>query len=141
MQARCNSPLAVGGSRHYTVRMDMTNVTAVTLFLSLALGLPLLGYVLLVLDVRAYYRALKRALVVASHFVVTKPEWVRRRAPLALQTLELEETCTEDEVRAAYRRLAERCHPDLGGDPQEFARLRRHYEDALEFARRRSSSS
>ena len=34
-------------------------------------------------------------------------------------------------VRNAYRALARRHHPDAGGDPAEFKRLRRAYEQAL----------
>jgi hypothetical protein len=41
--------------------------------------------------------------------------------------------CTEEEVRAAYRRLTKTAHPDHGGTPEEFGRIREAYERALRF--------
>jgi hypothetical protein len=41
--------------------------------------------------------------------------------------------CTEEEVRAAYKRLTKTAHPDRGGSPEEFRRIREAYERALGF--------
>src|SRR4051794_1490156 len=41
----------------------------------------------------------------------------------ALARLELAWPCTAEEVRAAYRRLSLRLHPDVGGSGAAFARL------------------
>ena len=41
-------------------------------------------------------------------------------------------SATEEEVKAAFRRLAKKTHPDSGGDPEEFKALMGWYEPALE---------
>ena len=46
-------------------------------YLSLAFGLAAFGYVCMALDIRAYLRSLRRALVVISGYRVELPEWVR----------------------------------------------------------------
>jgi len=38
------------------------------------------------------------------------------------------ETCTDEEVKKAYRNKAKLLHPDQGGDPQEFQELKAAYE-------------
>lgn len=35
------------------------------------------------------------------------------------------------DVKVAYRMLARHLHPDLGGNPSEFAELHQHYLDAI----------
>jgi DnaJ-domain-containing protein 1 len=47
------------------------------------------------------------------------------------QVLGIEPEAGTDTVRNAYRALARRHHPDAGGDPAEFKRLRQAYEQAL----------
>ncbi|MCB0191916.1 MAG: DnaJ domain-containing protein [Anaerolineae bacterium] len=47
------------------------------------------------------------------------------------QVLGVEQDAGLAAVRNAYRALARRHHPDAGGDPEEFQRLRRAYEQAL----------
>lgn len=37
-------------------------------------------------------------------------------------------TATPDEIRAAFRRLAMKHHPDRGGDPEEFQKIKAAYE-------------
>lgn len=37
---------------------------------------------------------------------------------------------SSDEIHSAYRRLAKLCHPDTGGDPQQFRELNQAYEAA-----------
>jgi len=44
------------------------------------------------------------------------------------RVLELDFSCSDEDVRAAYRRLARVHHPDKGGSPNRFQRLRRAYE-------------
>jgi curved DNA-binding protein CbpA len=53
--------------------------------------------------------------------------------------LGLDPGANEQTVRAAFRRLALRHHPDHGGDATTFARLRRAYERCLVDVRLRSS--
>ena len=48
--------------------------------------------------------------------------------------------CTEEEVKQAYRRLAEELHPDRGGDTQRFLRLQQHFEQSIHFLRQQESS-
>src|SRR4051794_24124432 len=43
--------------------------------------------------------------------------------------------CTEEQLSAAYRRLARRFHPDAGGDEAACKVLNRMYEQALEYIR------
>jgi DnaJ-domain-containing protein 1 len=47
------------------------------------------------------------------------------------QVLGVEPEADTETVRNAYRALARLHHPDAGGDPAEFKRLRRAYEQAL----------
>ena len=44
------------------------------------------------------------------------------------EDLGVQKNATEAEVKKAYRKKAQRAHPDKGGDPQEFHRLTRAYE-------------
>jgi curved DNA-binding protein CbpA len=53
--------------------------------------------------------------------------------------LGLDPTANEQSVRAAFRRLALRHHPDHGGDAAAFAALRHAYERCLVEVRLRSS--
>jgi hypothetical protein len=47
-------------------------------YLAIILGLPLLGYVIMVGDFRRYLRSLRRALVVVVHSVSAMPYWAVR---------------------------------------------------------------
>ncbi|MCB0164263.1 MAG: DnaJ domain-containing protein [Anaerolineae bacterium] len=47
------------------------------------------------------------------------------------QVLGVEQDAGLTAARNAYRALARRHHPDAGGDPEEFQRLRRAYEAAV----------
>jgi hypothetical protein len=101
-------------------------------YLGLAFGLAVLGYVCMVLDIRAYLRSLRRrALVLISHYRVELPEWVRRDTPRCILALGLTMPCTQEEVLAAYRRKVKKLHPDRGGDRREFLRLQAHFEQAM----------
>src|SRR5690606_28811219 len=99
-------------------------------YLLLAFGLATLGYVCMVLDVRAYLRSLRRALVLVSPYRIELPEWVRRDTPQCILALGLTLPCTPDDVRSAYRRKVKQLHPDRGGSREEFLRLQRHFEEA-----------
>jgi hypothetical protein len=102
-------------------------------YLAVILGLCALGYACMVLDIRAYLRSLRRALVLVSHYRPELPEWVRKTTPRCILAFGLTMPCTADEVRAAYRRKVKELHPDLGGDRREFLRLQAHFEQAMEF--------
>ncbi len=51
--------------------------------------------------------------------------------PECFSALGLGIDATTAEVKQAYRRLAKQHHPDSGGDPAEFKRVRRLYEQAM----------
>src|SRR3989337_1337871 len=112
---------------------DGIDAVAVAYYAGLAFGLPLLGYVVMVLDFRAYLRSLRRALVVVRRYMPELPEWVRKETPRCLLALGLTLPCTEDDVHAAYRRKVKKLHPDRGGNRDEFLRLQAHFEQSLAF--------
>ncbi len=104
--------------------------------LALMFGIPLLGYVAMVIDFRRYLRSLRRALVVVSQAMPVVPYWALMQRPACLRALGLELPVTEEEVLAAYREQAKSMHPDRGGDLQEFLRLQKHFEQAMHIAQR-----
>jgi hypothetical protein len=53
-----------------------------------------------------------------------------------LTTLNLSLPCTQKDVRRAYKRLALKTHPDLGGNSQDFIKLKEAHDSALRFATR-----
>jgi hypothetical protein len=48
------------------------------------------------------------------------------------EVLGVEQTATKEAVRNAYRALAKIHHPDVGGDQDDFRRLRHAYEQAMD---------
>ena len=106
-----------------------------SIYLAVIVGLPLLGYVFMVVDFRRYLRSLRRALVVVASAVPRTPYWALRSRPTCLQALGLELPCTEEEVLAAYRELAKTMHPDRGGELAGFLQLQRYFEQALSLVR------
>lgn len=116
---------------------DGIDATVLLVYVLVALGLPLLGHWLLVLDYRRYLRSLRRALAVVTHAISPgTPYWARQDRPPCLQALDLAMPCTEAEVLAAYRRRVKTLHPDRGGDLQQFLRLQKHFEQAMYLARK-----
>ncbi|MEM9186984.1 MAG: hypothetical protein AAGB00_10860 [Planctomycetota bacterium] len=113
---------------------DAIDLAATLLVAMLFFGLPLLGYTFLVLDIRAYYRRARRAVMIVRRYVFALPEWVARDAPPCLQTLGLTLPCTRYEVLAAYRERVKHVHPDAGGSRRQFAKLQRHFEEAMSLA-------
>ena len=71
-------------------------VTAI--YLAVIVGLPLLGYLFMVLDFRRYLRSLRRALVLVADAVPVYPYWALRSRPTCLKILGLEQPCTEEDV-------------------------------------------
>lgn len=115
--------------------LDVIDRTAILLYLVLVIGLPLIGYWFMVIDVRAYLRALKGALMIVKNHIPGLPGWAKQHTPGSLRSLGLEMPCTEDEVKRAYRRLAETMHPDRGGDRRKFLLLQGQFEEAIGFVR------
>ena len=112
---------------------DQVDSFAIGTFLLLIVGLPLVGYWLMVADFRAYLRALKGALVIVKYHFASIPNWARRETPACVKALGLRLPCSEEDVKEAYRQLAEQHHPDRGGDRKQFARLKSQYEEATRF--------
>jgi hypothetical protein len=110
---------------------DGFDLTVTIAFFALALGLPALGYVCLVLDIRAYLRSLRRALVKVTNYFPHLPAWARMETPRCIAVFDLPWPCTEDQLRRAYRTKVKISHPDRGGDPQRFLILQEHFEAAL----------
>jgi len=115
---------------------DHIDWTLLLAFFALAFGLPLLGYVCMALDFRAYLRSLRRALVLVTNYRPELPAWVRKSTPQCILALGLTMPCTADEVLAAYRRKVKELHPDRGGNRRDFLRLQAHFEQAMAFVSR-----
>ena len=114
---------------------DSIDVAITTGYLAIAFGIPILGYVLMALDIRAYLRSLGRALVVVARSVPTTPYWVQAERPPCLTALGLQLPINESDVMTAYRQRVKHLHPDRGGDLQKFLKLQRHFEQARTLAR------
>lgn len=112
---------------------DGIDTLGVIWFAAVAVLFPIVGYILMVIDIRAYLRALRGALVRVVHHFPGLPAWARYETPACLRGLGLRLPCTQVDVKRAYRQLAEQLHPDRGGDRQRFHRLRQDCEQALEF--------
>ena len=114
---------------------DAADVTLMLIFLFLVIALPVAGYVMMVIDIRAYLRSLRRAMVVVRNHLTGLPSWALQHTPGCIRSLGLEMPCTEAQVKQAYRRLVEDLHPDRGGDQRRFMLLQKQYEEALTFLR------
>jgi hypothetical protein len=102
-------------------------------YLAIAFGVPVLGYVCMYLDYRAYLRSLRRAIMVVTGYRNELPEWMRANTPRCILALDLVMPCTAEDVLAAYRRKVKLLHPDRGGSKKEFMRLQAHFEQAMAF--------
>ncbi len=123
--------LLLAAIRDLTSWPDGIDWSITAAYLGLAFGLAALGYVCMALDIRAYLRSLRRALVVVTGYRLDLPEWVRKDTPRCILALGLTLPCTEDDILAAYRRKVKRLHPDRGGDRRDFLRLQAHFEQAM----------
>jgi hypothetical protein len=122
---------------------DAVDGAALGLYLAAAFGLPTLGYVFMVLDVRRYLRSLRRALTAVTSATLRRetPEWALRDRPPCLHAFDLDLPCTEDELLASYRRRVKDLHPDRGGRLDQFLRLQKNFEQAMHLVRTRSRRS
>jgi hypothetical protein len=109
---------------------------ATTCFLVLGIAaLTVSGHVFLVLDVRSWWRSLRRALIVVTDHLPHFPRWSRVQTPRCLAALGLRLPCNESELMRTYRKKVKQLHPDLGGDRKRFMRLQADFEEALDFLR------
>jgi hypothetical protein len=116
---------------------DGIDFAVIAWYALVAFGVPILGYVFMVLDYRAYLRSLRRAIMVVTKYRSDLPEWMRKNTPRCVLALDLVMPCTAEEVLAAYRRKVKVLHPDRGGDRREFMRLQAHFEQAMAFVENR----
>jgi hypothetical protein len=99
------------------------------------------GHVLLVLDVRAWIRSLRRALVVIADHLPHFPRWARGQTPRCMSALGVQLPCSKEQLLNAYRQKVKQYHPDRGGDRKRFMRLQADFEEALEFLTRKPAAS
>ena len=112
---------------------DLIDLVALVGYVGSIGALIVFGYIFMVGDIRAYLRALRGVMIRVVTTFPTLPTWARYQTPYSFRVLGLHLPCTEADVKQAYRRLAEKAHPDRGGDPQKFHELRRHFEQAMAF--------
>lgn len=115
---------------------DAIDSVALIIFFAVVIGIPVFGYILMYCDILEYFRRLKGALVRVVYHFPDVPAWARMHTPYSIRALGLRLPCTEADLKKAYRSLAEKCHPDRGGDPQKFHQLRQHFEAATSFVRK-----
>ncbi len=120
---------------------DNLDAAVTAVFVALVISVPALGYFFLICDVRAYLRALRRALVAVSHGWGRIPGWAQPYTPPSIAALGLTMPCSETELLEAYRDRVKQLHPDLGGDSRRFLRLQRHFENALAYLRTQESGA
>lgn len=108
-------------------------------FLLLAIGAPLLGWLCMVIDYRAYLRSFKRAIAVVRRYATDLPAWARQDRLPCFEELDLRANATREEVLAAYRKRVKEVHPDRGGDRKQFDRLQRRFEEAMAVAEEREA--
>lgn len=110
---------------------DLIDSAGIVWFLSLAFGAPLLGWLCMVIDYRAYLRSLKRAIAIVRRYATDLPQWARHDRIPCFDELDLPANATREEVLAAYRSRVKEVHPDRGGDRKQFDRLQRRFEEAM----------
>jgi hypothetical protein len=115
---------------------DALDLAVTFLLLSAMIALTVSGHVLLVLDVRAWLRSLRRALIVVKDHLPHFPRWSRHQAPRCLTAMGLKLPCNQDQLLRAYRREVKKLHPDRGGDRKRFMRLQADFEESMAFLER-----
>ncbi len=103
--------------------------------ISVAIALPVLGYIFIVLDIRRYLRSLRRAISTIVFRDYSAPDWARPQIPRCIAVFGLAWPCTKDELMQAYRQQVKKLHPDHGGDEKRFLMLQNYFEEALRMVR------
>lgn len=112
---------------------DAVDIGILLAFFGGIAALLLVGYIVMVLDIRAWMRALRGVMVRVTRHFAHIPEWARYETPGCLIALGLRLPCTREQVKKAYREKAEKLHPDRGGDRRKFMQLQGHFENAIRF--------
>lgn len=119
---------------------DAFDVAICCVVLGLLFAVVFSGHVLLVLDVRAWVRSLRRALVVLVDHLPHFPRWARGQTPRCISALGVQMPCSKEQLLTAYRQKVKQFHPDRGGDRKRFMRLQADFEEALEFLSRQAGA-
>lgn len=107
------------------------DLVATAVFLTVVIVVPVMGYVFMVKDVRAYWRSLRRGLALVRQSFTGIPAWAHQETPRAVAALGLRMPCTEEDLKSAYRQRVKLLHPDHGGDQRRFMLLQQQFEEAL----------
>ena len=103
---------------------------ALIVFVAIVVLIPAAGYFFMIVDIRDYYRSLRRALVVVTRYVPGMPQWAKRETPRCLEVFGLSLPCTIEDLMASYRQQVKELHPDRGGDRGQFLVLQGQFEQA-----------
>jgi hypothetical protein len=114
---------------------DSVDTVALFTFLTVAIALPMLGYVFAYVDYRRYLRSLRRAISTIVYRDMGTPEWAKPKNPRCIAVFGLEWPCSEEELTRSYRRKIKTLHPDSGGDERRFRLLQGYFEEALRMVR------
>jgi hypothetical protein len=104
-------------------------------FISVAIALPVLGYIFAYVDFRRYLRSLRRAISTIVYRDMGTPDWARPKIPRCIAVFGLDWPCSEEELTHCYRRKIKTLHPDHGGDERRFRLLQGYFEEALAMVR------
>ena len=66
---------------------DVIDSAAIAWYVAIAFGVPVFGYVCMVLDFRAYLRSFRRAIMVVTRYRTDLPEWMRKNTPRCILAL------------------------------------------------------
>src|SRR5580698_5225985 len=79
-------------------------------FISVAIALPVLGYVFAYVDFRRYLRSLRRAISTIVYRDMGTPDWARPKIPRCIAVFGLDWPCSEEELTHCYRRKIKTLH-------------------------------
>ncbi len=137
--AALKSPTGLLGASH--AWPDSVDVVATLGFVALVLLLPALGYLFMVVDIRAYLRSLRRQLMRVVSLGQEAPWWAYRENPTCLSAFGLMFPCSEEDLKRAYREKVKELHPDRGGDKRRFLKLQANFEQALKLIGQQGAAS
>ncbi|MCC7085132.1 MAG: J domain-containing protein [Pirellulales bacterium] len=119
---------------------DALDVAICCLVLGTLFAVVISGHIFLAIDVRAWIRSLRRALVVIADHLPHFPRWARGQTPRCMSALGVQLPCSREQLLKAYRTKVKLLHPDRGGDRKRFMRLQADFEEAMEFLSREVES-
>lgn len=118
---------------------DSVDLIATVVFIAAVIMIPALGYLFMVVDIRAYLRSLRRQLMRVVSLGQEAPWWAYRESPPCLNAFGLTFPCSEDDLKRAYREQVKQLHPDRGGDKRRFLKLQANFEQAMRLISERAA--